>query len=314
MKLPEKVDKFANKIKRDNISGAHKILSMTLDMLENLVSEYNKENLSNFIKIVCTKFFRAQPTMAMLANYMALIIKKAGEISINQNNHIKIKNEVLNLISELKRKNKIDILKISEYTSNMLKNKKNILTYSFSSTIFEAIKYQKNLGNQLTIYITESRPICEGLIGAIEFSKMFNTKLYIDAAIGHILKEENIDVILIGADSFTENKVVNKIGTLPIAITAQTFNVPVYVLAQSYKYYSGANYNIPIMIEKKPSSEIYKSKDKNLTIENYYFDKTPIKFITGIITELGEYNLNEQIALIKKTLPINILKYLYSTI
>jgi translation initiation factor eIF-2B subunit alpha len=51
---------------------------------------------------------------------------------------------------------------------------------------------------------------------------------------------ERIDVVIFGSESIMENGgIVNKIGSLSIAVVAKSFNKKVYVLAESTKFSMG---------------------------------------------------------------------------
>jgi len=300
-------------LKNENVKGANYILYTALHGLIDLVLNYRDDDILDYIKMCCEKIFKTQPTMAILANSLALILLEINNISIINDLH-RLKNQLVDRIQYIINEIKLSIQKICEHSTNIFRNKKNILTYSFSSTIYKILQYQKQLNHDFTLYITESRPMNEGINGAIELSRLFNVKLFIDAAIGYIIKEYNIDLIIVGADSFTENELINKIGTCPLAITAHEFEIPIYVLTSSYKYYFGHIFKIPIKINQKPSYEITKKKLRNIDIINYYFDKTPIKYISGIITENGIHDLKKDQLDFKEKFPIKIIQSLYMTI
>ncbi len=59
--------------------------------------------------------------------------------------------------------------------------------------------------------------------------------LVLDSAVGYIM--EKIDLVLMGAEGIVESGgIINKIGTLPIAITAKMYKKPFYVAAECYKF------------------------------------------------------------------------------
>lgn len=48
---------------------------------------------------------------------------------------------------------------------------------------------------------------------------------------------ENVDLVLLGAEAVVASGgIINKVGTLPLAICAKAYNKPVYVLAESFKF------------------------------------------------------------------------------
>lgn len=62
-----------------------------------------------------------------------------------------------------------------------------------------------------------------------------NCTLILDASVGLIL--EKIDFVLLGAEGVVESGgIINKIGTTTIGLCAKTFNKPVYVAVESFKF------------------------------------------------------------------------------
>lgn len=48
---------------------------------------------------------------------------------------------------------------------------------------------------------------------------------------------ENVDLVLLGAEAVVASGgIINKVGTLPLAICAKAYGKPVYVLAESFKF------------------------------------------------------------------------------
>ena len=67
------------------------------------------------------------------------------------------------------------------------------------------------------------------------------------------------------------------------------------------------------MIEKKPTNEIYdkKIKIKSLEVINYYFDITPSKYISGIISNYGILSIQGFLEKVKQDLPSEWFKYFF---
>ncbi|MHA1129400.1 MAG: hypothetical protein ACTSQQ_01220 [Candidatus Helarchaeota archaeon] len=311
MSALKEIRKVAQRIKDENIKGANYIFLTVLSSLKEYVEQFEDQRLIETIRESCEILFQAQPSMALLANSLALILQSVDFISKEYESPASIKQELLSKITHLINSYQNQLMLIPQNASQIIPKKGNILVYSFSSTVLETIKYQKTLGNDLNIYITESRPNNEGLLGAKEFSQLYPTTLFIDAGIGYIFQQYPIDLILLGADSFSENELIHKIGTLPLAITANAFDIPVYVLAHSLKYYYGTFFNFPVPIELKPPSEITSIKCKNLLIRNYYFDRTPMNYVEGVLTEKGLLRSKTDFKKIVQNFPIDIIGQLY---
>lgn len=123
-------------------------------------------------------------------------------------------------------------------------------------------------------------------------------------------------MVLVGIDSILKNgSIINKIGTYPLANLAKEKGIEIYAVGDSFKYNIKSHYGEEILIERKPTQEIYSKaiQNKLLEIQNYYFDITPSKYITGIISELGVLKIKEFLKNIKKNLPIKWYKFLTKT-
>ncbi len=133
--------------------------------------------------------------------------------------------------------------------------------------------------------------------------------LIIDAAIGKFASQ--IDFVLIGVDSvLRDGSIINKIGTYPLAVIAKSNKIDVFAAGDSHKYNLRSHYGQEVIIEKKPSNEIYdKGGIRNLEIHNYYFDITPPDYITGIISDLGVLNTQKFVEKVKESIPIEWFKY-----
>jgi len=110
----------------------------------------------------------------------------------------------------------------------------------------------------------------------------------VDSAVGVALSKEQgtkkVTKIFLGADALLKKGVVNKIGSGTIAKLAKIENIPVYIIADSWKY---SNKNIKL--EKRKIKEVWNKirKSKNFSIENPAFELILKKYISGIFTELG---------------------------
>ena len=111
-------------------------------------------------------------------------------------------------------------------------------------------------------------------------AKGIRTRLVVDSAAPSLMVE--CDVVVVGADAVTPEGVVNKIGTYALALAARERNVPFYVLAGTEKF-------LPFLlrIEERDPKEITQEAIPNGSVENRYFDCTPLDFITGVVTQEG---------------------------
>src|SRR6266700_4085697 len=116
--------------------------------------------------------------------------------------------------------------------------------------------------------------------------------LLTDAQADIFLPRCHADVV--GADSVLANgDVLNKAGTALLAWAAHGHKVPFYVLCETLKIspqpWSG---NLAQLEEKEPE-EVLEQPIKGVTVRNFYFDCTPAKLVTRVITEQGPMGRRE---------------------
>ncbi|VDK72579.1 unnamed protein product [Anisakis simplex] len=126
------------------------------------------------------------------------------------------------------------------------------------------------------------------------------TTLILDSAIGYIM--ESVDMVLIGAEGVMETGgVINKIGTLCMAVCAKSINKPVYVMAESIKFvkeYPLNQSDIPVefkyaaSIRRPEQNENIEEENENKTAsrlldEHPRVDYTPPQYINLLFTDLG---------------------------
>jgi ribose 1,5-bisphosphate isomerase len=169
------------------------------------------------------------------------------------------------MIEEVEQSNK----KIVDVAKKKLQKRRVIMTHCHSSTAVDVIKAIK----PRRIYVTETRPKMQGLKTAKELKKDI---FIVDSAMGYYMPE--VDYVIVGADSVRKEGIVNKIGTLPMAVTAKAFGKKVYVAASILKIDKRKRFRI----EMRSPREVGKIRAANPA-----FDITPWKFIDGVITERG---------------------------
>jgi methylthioribose-1-phosphate isomerase len=102
-----------------------------------------------------------------------------------------------------------------------------------------------------------------------------------------------IDLVIVGTDRVTANgDVVNKIGTLGVAILAHHFGVPFYVACPSSTIDLATATGAGVHIEERDAAEVtgfgtLRTAPAHMKVCNPAFDVTPQALVSGIITEAG---------------------------
>ena len=161
-------------------------------------------------------------------------------------------------------------------------------------------------------WVDETRPRIQGAITAWELGNHGVPHTYItDNAGGHLMQHGQVDLVIVGTDRTTRTgDVCNKIGTYLKALAAQANDVPFYVALPSSTIdwtVSDGVADIPIEDrEGREVSHIFLGKDADGVVRevqvtpddtplaNPAFDVTPAGLVTGLITERGVCDANEE--------------------
>jgi translation initiation factor 2B subunit (eIF-2B alpha/beta/delta family) len=166
-------------------------------------------------------------------------------------------------------------------------SQKTILCHSQSSAVRELFAAYGGNRKKIRILQTESRPILEGRIQAVNLHKLgFEVKLITDN--GYVRHLDRINLVLLGADAVFRDYFVNKTGSYSICLAAKNAGIPVFILADSRKFWFSLfpeHKDIQYNENKKPVEEIWKDPHPGIDVENFYFEKIPVGWADGFITE-----------------------------
>ncbi len=160
-------------------------------------------------------------------------------------------------------------------------------------TALGVIRAAWNEGKKIEVICDETRPLGQGARLSVWEMQQENipVKLIVDGAAGYLLQQGKIDKVIIGADRIARGGVVNKIGSLMVALAAKRFNVPFYVAAP-LSTFDMENEVYSIEIEERGSGEVLyyggcRIAPRGTETLNPAFDIVPHDLISGIITEEG---------------------------
>lgn len=177
---------------------------------------------------------------------------------------------------------------------------------SATAPIYEAAQR----GIDVQVWVDETRPRNQG--AGLTAWELINQGIphtvITDNAGGHLMQHGLVDMVITGADRVTRSgDAANKIGTYLKALAAHDNQIPFYVALPSSTF----DWNITdgvkeIRIEERSADEVkyIEGWDGNKISKvlitpshspaaNYGFDVTPARLITGLITERGICNSNE---------------------
>jgi len=150
---------------------------------------------------------------------------------------------------------------------------------------------------KIKVFADETRPLLQGArLTMWELMKSgIDSALITDNMAAHTIKTKNIHCIITGADRICKNgDSANKIGTYNLAILADFFKIPFYIVAPESTIDRNLESGDKIIIEERNSSEITSFKGVNFAPQgaetfNPAFDVSPAHLIKAIITEKSVY-------------------------
>lgn len=173
--------------------------------------------------------------------------------------------------------------KIATYGKNLLRNNSTVLVHSKSRCVLEVIKAASASSKNLNIVVTQSLEDAQAAVVMVKEIQSFglNARLIPEGAVG--FEMEKVDVVCVGAEAVClSGGIVNRIGTLTIALCAQAMNKPFYVFAESHKFTKTL---FPLSNSDVHCKWMEKECNKHLQYPNV--DYTEPNLITYVVSDLG---------------------------
>ncbi|MFC7138326.1 translation initiation factor eIF-2B [Halosimplex aquaticum] len=157
-----------------------------------------------------------------------------------------------------------------------------ILTHDYSSTVLEAIERTVDDGASLDVYCTEARPRYLGrkMVRTLADLDGVDAHLIVDGAAGHFLPE--VDQVVVGMDCIVKDTLYNRVGTYPLAATADDAGVPVRVVGAEAKMVTGG---FAFENEHRQASEVIREPADGFAVENPAYDATPTRLLDAAVTD-----------------------------
>jgi len=317
------IQDFSDAIKEMHVRGAGLIGATAGYAMYIATLEAPENSFDDFLIKASEKLKNTRPTAINLSwavDRQLDAIKKGKSIDQKISIALRTANEIANEDAESCRK-------IGEYGLEIIKDvsekKKgeivNVLTHcnagwlafvdygSATSPIYRA--YDK--GIDVHVWVDETRPRNQGArLTAWELGQYGVKHTVIsDNAGGHLMQHGLVDLVITGTDRTTyTGDVANKIGTYLKALAAYDNKIPFYVALPSSTFdWKIGNGIREIPIEQRENEEVKYARGllgsevqevlltpRDSEAANYAFDVTPARFITGLITERGICQANEE--------------------
>ncbi len=271
------------KIKSLEIQGATNITKAALAALSSHSQNIKASNAEQFLRELSrakkelSMSRPTEPEMRNLLNHVYSQIKSFNSRDVNQ-----LRRETKKLCEDALRIRNEAMRKITEYGSNLVKNNLVVYTHCHSSSVTSILIEAHRKKKKFIVHNTETRPRYQGRLTAIELARAKIPVIhFVDSAMRLALKKA--DLVMIGADSITTTKVINKIGSELAAEIAKRYDIPVYICASSWKFSPETALGYEEIIEERSPKEVWDKAPRGVRIMNYAFEKIDLKNVKKII-------------------------------
>jgi len=281
--MDPKAKKIICGIKSLKIQSAHGIARAGLECLKIAIGSSKAIDRKSFleeIQEIAQKIKTTRPTEIELGSIINLVLFKISE---NETESVdSLKEYGLRMCDKQIAEAEVAMQRLIENGAKQIQEGDHILTHCHSRTVVGIFREAKKQGRDFTVFVTETRPLKQGLITAKELLESRIKIVYgVDSDMGYLMKK--CTKVLVGCDAILpDGSIVNKIGTLPMAIVAKAFGKPFIVAGLTSKL------THKVEIEERDPKEVEDPANlKGAKIINPAFDITPGDYVDFIITEKG---------------------------
>jgi translation initiation factor eIF-2B subunit delta len=233
---------------------------------------------------------KKQPNMALLRQCSSQFFSHFKRTLKAEKTSVQIFEDILGKLDQIQQKLEENLEQISSSGAKLIAAANNIMTISHS-TIVQHV-FEKALGQKkrFKVFNLKSHPPDEGVSFAEALGRSgIKTTLIADAEMAVFMPDMHL--VMIGADRIYENGFVNKAGTLPLCLTARYFNIPVYLVVETWKILSEKDKAVKFI--ERDGKEIYDNSDNLLEVKNLYFESIPLEMVNKIVCERGVFETHE---------------------
>jgi methylthioribose-1-phosphate isomerase len=246
------------------------------------------------IKKAASYLLSARPTAINLTWAITRMVNRASQSD-------DLYKDLMDEAEQIRQNDVVSCQKMGEYGATLIHDAVHVMVHcnagalatSGIGTALGVLYTAQAQGKQCTVYSCETRPLLQGArLTTWELTRNgIETYVICDSMAATYMPD--MDLVLVGADRIAANgDTANKIGTRGIAIVAQYYAVPFYVVAPVSTFDRACASGEGIPIETRCEDEIRRFNTRNIVAEhakvcNPAFDVTPADLITAIVTEKG---------------------------
>eukprot|EP00884_Botryococcus_braunii_P023310 jgi/Botrbrau1/9663/Bobra.0131s0034.2 len=263
-------ERWLDRFRRDRSHGAAQMVFWVLDAFEEWGAARPQSPQSRAAEMTALQNYGwhlacARPSMAPVAVAAVFAVTRTQGL-LDADSSLSVGSALIQAVTELRSERIRIAARLREASVKQFLGLRDVLTMSLSSTVRDVLVDVASSGTgdpPLYCVVCESRPLFEGLGLATALRQAgAHVAVITEAQVGCTLP--HVQAALVGADAITPSGLINKVGTLPLALTAKHLGTPLYGIADTWKVSPG-----PIALishpqayveggegEEKPASEL----------------------------------------------------------
>jgi translation initiation factor 2B subunit (eIF-2B alpha/beta/delta family) len=284
MDKKKQIAELIQPISDDLLSGAAEIALKAIFIYQtvmNLEPGADVATLRADLSETARALVECQPAMAPLFHLSNKVLFAAQQAS----NPAELRKSCQNALDEFERSLCESAAKIAEFVYDLMPPGEMVFAYSFSSTVVSCLLHARAKGRYFRVACSESRPSWEGrklstilASGGIEVIHTF------DSAMGIVLP--TCSIAFMGCDCVGTPGLVNKVGSLLLALSCREMGIPLYALCGTDKFVTDERL-FEFENHQRPGNEVWDEPPKGVQVLNRQFELIPTKLLTGLVTEAG---------------------------
>ena len=276
-------EEFIRQLAEDRHSGASEIVVRVAEFLRTDIDEWS----TDLTKLAAfgLKCIGAQPSMAPLINLFNDLLWKIQESSSGPAGA----DQVLDLYTE---RPVFPALPVEFCPPGSC-----ILTVSYSSSVLGVLRATRDRIDR--VICLESRPLNEGRTMAEKLAESnIRATVTVDAAV--VEMAARADVAISGADCVYPDGLINKQGTHILALAARRMDKQVVAVVSESKLIGQDAVERCMEISDQNPNEVWASPPENVSVENRYFESTPLDLFDSFLVDSKVLDRNELLVELKR--------------
>ncbi len=254
-----------DKISKDRVSGSSEIYSELLDGLHNALAQRPKVQEWKEFSDGLSKIKRSMAPLQNVAGSIRVLLN--AQIPDDQFNGF-----VKGFLIDLREREAAAPGKIAKNLRDAYRPGR-VVTLSYSGTVMSSLL---SLPKDMEVTVAESLPMGEGAaICSKLIAKGHQATLFRDSMVPSEVAKA--DLVLVGADGVCPEGVVNKVGTMSLALAAREYGKPFVAVCSTSKL-------IPVLEMDAMEGE---SVIDGIKVREAVFEITPLELVTAVITDEG---------------------------